>query len=54
MDRINRCEYESENHSRDRVAVYHGTEEPMILCGYHASQVSPEFYERKEVLAWSL
>jgi hypothetical protein len=44
------CEHPGDNHSRDRVAVYYGKPEPMILCGYHASQVSPEFYERQEVI----
>jgi formylmethanofuran dehydrogenase subunit E len=46
----NRCEHAGENHSRDRVAVYHGTVKPMILCGYHASQLAAEFYERQEVI----
>lgn len=25
------------NHSRDKVTVYHGAPEPTVLCGYHAS-----------------
>ena len=44
------CEFPSENHSRDRVAVYYGAPEPKILCGYHASVLSPETYEHLEVI----
>lgn len=47
---MSNCEVPTENHSRDRVALYYGKPEPMILCGYHASQVDPGFYERMEVL----
>lgn len=46
------CEHQSENHSRDRVAVYYGNERPMILCGFHASRfenVIPDLI-RTEVL----
>ncbi|MFY1620062.1 hypothetical protein [Micromonospora sp. WMMD736] len=25
------------HHSRDRVRVYHGKPDPVVLCGYHAS-----------------
>ena len=31
------CAYPSDNHSDDRVDVYHGSVTPTHLCGYHAS-----------------
>lgn len=27
------------NHSADRVTVWHGTDKPWHLCGYHASMI---------------
>ena len=32
-----RCEFPSENHSTDTVAVFHGSPVPTVLCGFHAS-----------------
>lgn len=44
-----RCEFPSDNHSRDTVEVWHGAAEPIILCGYHASQgLSAEMYQAIE------
>ena len=34
---MNYCEYPSDNHSNDRVELYHGSVVPMHLCGFHAS-----------------
>ncbi len=31
------CAYPSGNHSSDRVRVYHGAEDRLLLCGYHAT-----------------
>ena len=33
------------NHSEDRVTVYGGSATPHTLCGYHATQWLPEFYQ---------
>jgi hypothetical protein len=30
------CQYHSDNHSTDKVAVYYGEATPLDLCGYHA------------------
>jgi hypothetical protein len=32
------CQYPSDNHSEDLLAVYHGETEPLTLCGYHESR----------------
>jgi hypothetical protein len=30
------CEYTpSDNHSKDRLTVWHGSTTPIVLCGYH-------------------
>jgi len=34
---MNYCQYPSDNHSKDKVAVYHGEATPLHLCGYHAT-----------------
>ena len=31
------CEHVTPNHSKDRVKVFSGGDEPIILCGYHAT-----------------
>lgn len=31
------CQYDSDNHSADRVTVWHGAETPTHLCGYHTT-----------------
>ena len=33
----NFCQYDSDNHSSDKVTVWHGAETPTKLCGYHAT-----------------
>lgn len=30
------CQYPSDNHSANKVTVYHGEATPLTLCGYHA------------------
>ena len=40
------CARVGSHHSEDRVSVYHGTIDPYRMCGFHASQVSPEFLAR--------
>jgi len=32
-----RCQFDSHNHSKDFVTLYHGNVEPLILCGYHST-----------------
>jgi hypothetical protein len=39
------CEHPGGNHSEDRVQVFHGATDAMILCGFHASMIGPKFYE---------
>jgi hypothetical protein len=31
------CQYPSHNHSADTVTVWHGSDTPTHLCGYHAT-----------------
>ena len=31
------CTYPSENHSEDKIDVFHGHTTPTRLCGFHAS-----------------
>lgn len=38
------CNAISENHSDDRTRVFYGKVEPLNLCGFHASYLSPESY----------
>lgn len=46
---MTRCEFPGENHSRDRVEIWHGAAEPIVLCGYHASMgLSAEMYQAVE------
>jgi len=33
------CQHEHNHHSVDRVSVYMGRLEPIILCGYHAETI---------------
>lgn len=43
-----KCEYTiSDNHSEDRVAVYHGDTTPIILCGYHEQNYLKEALKLK-------
>jgi hypothetical protein len=32
------------NHSDDRVNVWHGTDKPAYVCGFHASQLDARAY----------
>ena len=33
------------SHSDDRVTIFHGSTEPIIACGFHATYYLPEVYE---------
>jgi hypothetical protein len=32
---LSACQFPSDNHSKDRVTVWHGSTTPLILCGFH-------------------
>lgn len=32
------CQYEGDHHSENLLRVFHGREQPAILCGYHAQE----------------
>ena len=34
------CEYGGDVHSQDLVAVWHGTDDPTYVCGYHLDRVA--------------
>jgi hypothetical protein len=39
------CDFPSTVHSEDTVKVFHGTDQPLSLCGYHASRLTPAVYK---------
>jgi Zn ribbon nucleic-acid-binding protein len=42
------CEYTvSDNHSTDRIAVWHGSATPLVLCGYHEQNYLKEALKLK-------
>jgi hypothetical protein len=46
------CEAVGAHHSTDRTDVYHGTTEPLHLCGYHASRY-PDVTIQESFAVWS-
>lgn len=37
------CAVQRRNHSRDRVTVFYGAQDPITLCGFHAQQTDRLF-----------
>lgn len=44
---LSACQFPSDNHSKDRVAVWHGEEAPLILCGFHERYFLQEAFRIK-------
>ena len=48
------CKHTGTNHSPDTVNVWHGSETPLTLCGFHASRLNPArfaFYRESGVIS---
>jgi hypothetical protein len=39
------CQFPSDNHSKDRVTVWHGDIDPLILCGFHERYFLTEMFQ---------
>ena len=44
---VSACQFPSDNHSKDRVAVWHGEPAPLILCGFHERYFLTEAFQLK-------
>jgi hypothetical protein len=44
---LSACQFPSDNHSKDRVTVWHGDIDPLILCGFHERYFLQEAFALK-------
>jgi hypothetical protein len=44
---LSACQFPSDNHSKDRVTVWHGHIDPLILCGVHEQNYLQEAFALK-------
>lgn len=47
---LSACQFPSDNHSKDRLAVWHGEETPLTLCGFHERYFLTEMFQIKNQL----